>query len=78
LHHKNNLKNLNIFGRRASCACLKDVLTRLPGMTNHQIPEVLPAAWVKARLQVQRQAVTNVIAYMPWTLRLLPHCPRSA
>jgi transposase len=28
---------------------LKDVLTRLPAMTNHQIPEVLPAAWAKSR-----------------------------
>jgi transposase len=34
---------------------LKDVLTRLPRMTNHQIPEVTPQAWAKARLQVQRQ-----------------------
>jgi transposase len=30
-------------------AYLKDVLTRLPHMTNHQITEVLPAAWNKAR-----------------------------
>ena len=37
---------------------LKDVLTRLPNMTNHQIPEVIPAAWVKARLPEQRQAVS--------------------
>ena len=35
---------------------LKDVLTRLPNMTNHQIPTVTPAAWAKAQLQVQRQA----------------------
>ncbi len=35
---------------------LKDVLTRLPTMTNHQIPEVTPAAWAKARRQLQRQA----------------------
>jgi len=34
---------------------LKDVLTRLPKMTNHQIPEVTPAAWAKAHLQLQRQ-----------------------
>jgi transposase len=27
---------------------LKDVLTRLPKMTNHQIPEVTPAAWAKS------------------------------
>ena len=39
-------------------AYLKDVLTRLPNMTNHQIPEVTPAAWAKARLQVQRQAAS--------------------
>jgi hypothetical protein len=36
-------------------AYLKDVLTRLPKMTNHQIPEVTPAAWAKARPQLQRQ-----------------------
>ena len=34
-------------------AYLKDVLTRLPNMTNHQIPAVVPAAWAKARLQLQ-------------------------
>ena len=34
-------------------AYLRDVLTRLPHMTNWQIPEVIPAAWNKA--QVQRQ-----------------------
>ena len=37
-------------------AYLKDVLTRLPSMTNRQIPEVTPAAWAKTRLQLQRQA----------------------
>ncbi|HZV35397.1 MAG TPA: transposase [Verrucomicrobiae bacterium] len=37
---------------------LKDVLTRLPRMTNHQVPEVIPAAWAKAHLQVQRQAAS--------------------
>jgi transposase len=37
-------------------AYLKDVLTRLPNMTNHQIPGVIPSAWAKAHLQVQRQA----------------------
>ena len=37
-------------------AYLKDVLTRLPNMTNRQIPEVVPAAWGKKPLQVQRQA----------------------
>ena len=39
-------------------AYLKDVLTRLPNMTNHQIPEVTPAAWAKARLELQRQAAS--------------------
>jgi transposase len=39
-------------------AYLKDVLTRLPNMKNHQIPEVTPAAWAKEQLQVQRQAVS--------------------
>jgi transposase len=39
-------------------AYLKDVLTRLPNMTNHQVPEVTPQAWAKAHLQVQRQAVS--------------------
>lgn len=36
-------------------AYLRDVLTRLPRMTNRQIPEVIPAAWGKAPLQLQRQ-----------------------
>ena len=36
-------------------AYLRDVLTRLPKMTNHQVPEVIPAAWAKARQPVQRQ-----------------------
>ena len=36
-------------------AYLKDVLTRLPNMTNHQIPEVTPAAWAKAHLQPHRR-----------------------
>ena len=39
-------------------AYLKDVLTRLPTMTNHQIPEVTPAAWAKGRLPLQRQAAS--------------------
>ena len=30
-------------------AYLRDVLTRLPHMTNRQIPEVTPEAWAKAR-----------------------------
>ena len=29
-------------------AYLRDVLTRLPQMTNRQIPEVTPEAWAKA------------------------------
>jgi transposase len=37
-------------------AYLKDVLTRLPNMTNHQIPSVTPGAWAKTMLQLQRQA----------------------
>jgi transposase len=37
-------------------AYLRDVLTRLPNMTNRQIPEVTPQAWGKMQLQVQRLA----------------------
>jgi hypothetical protein len=37
-------------------AYLKDVLTRLPTMTNHQIPEVTPEAWARTQHQLQRQA----------------------
>jgi transposase len=33
---------------------LREVLTRLPHMTNRQIPEVTPQAWCKARRQLQR------------------------
>jgi hypothetical protein len=36
-------------------AYLRDVLTRLPRMTNRQIPEVIPSAWEKARSRVHRQ-----------------------
>ena len=36
-------------------AYLKDVLTRLPRMTNHQTPEVTPQAWGKARRPLQRR-----------------------
>jgi hypothetical protein len=39
-------------------AYLKDVLTRLPKMTNHQIHQVTPQAWAKALLQTQRQAAS--------------------
>ena len=37
---------------------LREVLTRLPRMTNHQIPEVTPAAWAKAQVQLQRQTAS--------------------
>jgi transposase len=30
---------------------LRDVLTRLPDMTNHQIPEVLPSSWARKNLK---------------------------
>ena len=44
-------------------AYLKDVLTRLPKMTNHQIPEVTPAAWAKAQKPQARQCrIVNVRA----------------
>lgn len=36
-------------------AYLRDVLTRLPHMTNRQVPEVIPSAWGKAPLQPQTQ-----------------------
>jgi hypothetical protein len=39
-------------------AYLKDVLTRLPKMTNRQIHEITPATWTKTHLQVQRQAAS--------------------
>jgi transposase len=39
-------------------AYLRDVLTRLPRMTNHQIPEITPEAWAKARLLLQQQAAS--------------------
>jgi hypothetical protein len=35
---------------------LREVLTRLPNMTNRQIPEVTPQAWSKQRQPVQRLA----------------------
>jgi transposase len=37
---------------------LKDVLTRLPRMTNHQVPEVTPAAWSRPPLQRQQQVAS--------------------
>jgi transposase len=39
-------------------AYLKDMLTRLPKMTNHQIHEVTPAAWAKTQTQLQQQAAS--------------------
>jgi len=39
-------------------AYLRDVLTRLPSMTNRQIPEVTPQAWAKARQTLQLQAAS--------------------
>jgi transposase len=35
---------------------LRDVLTRLPRMTNHQVQEVTPEAWGKSREQARRAA----------------------
>ncbi len=37
-------------------AYLRDVLSRLPNMTNRQIPEVMPAAWQKSQQQLQLAA----------------------
>lgn len=37
-------------------AYLKDVLTRLPSMTNKQVPEILPAAWGKPAGELLRKA----------------------
>jgi len=40
-------------------AYIKDVLTRLPTMTNRQIPEITPEAWAKAKKitkQVKRRS----------------------
>jgi hypothetical protein len=39
-------------------AYLREVLTRLPRMTNHQIPEVIPAAWAKTQRTMQLQATS--------------------
>jgi hypothetical protein len=36
-------------------AYLREVLTRLPNMTNHQIPEVVPAVWGKTQRPLQVQ-----------------------
>jgi hypothetical protein len=45
------------------CQTHLDVLTRLPQMTNHQIPEVTPAAWAKARQPLPQPRIINVAAY---------------
>jgi transposase len=37
-------------------AYLKDVLTRLPQMTNKQVPELLPAVWAKPAEESLRKA----------------------
>lgn len=37
---------------------LRDVLSRLPCMTNHQIPQVSPAAWLKSHRPLQLQAAS--------------------
>jgi transposase len=37
-------------------AYLRDVLSRLPRMTNHQIPEITPEAWAKSRRSSQKPA----------------------
>jgi hypothetical protein len=39
-------------------AYLRDVLTRLPQMTNRQIPTVTPQAWSKAQESLLRQALS--------------------
>ncbi len=39
-------------------AYLREVLTRLPRMTNRQIPEVTPQAWAKTQCTSQRQAAS--------------------
>lgn len=39
-------------------AYLREVLTRLPRMTNKQIPEVTPQAWAKAQRTLPRQAAS--------------------
>jgi hypothetical protein len=39
-------------------AYLREVLTRLPNMTNRQTHEVTPQAWSKTRKPLQRQAAS--------------------
>lgn len=43
-------------------AYLRDVLTRLPSMTNRQIPEVIPQAWNKAPRKFNGHRIINVVA----------------
>ena len=38
---------------------ISDALTRLPHMTNHQIPSLLPAAWAKEQQQSVCSQVTS-------------------
>jgi transposase len=40
-------------------AYLRDVLTRLPNMTNHQVPEVLPSTWGKIPRPLQLQSAAS-------------------
>ncbi len=37
-------------------AYLKDVLTRLPSMTNKQVPQLLPSVWGKPTEELLRKA----------------------
>ena len=39
-------------------AYLREVFTRLPNMTNRQIPEVTPAAWSKTRKTLKRHSAS--------------------
>ena len=39
-------------------AYLREVLTRLPHMTNRQIPDIIPAAWGKTPQQKQHLAAS--------------------
>ena len=39
-------------------AYLREVLTRLPNMTNRQIPEIIPAVWGKPQRPLQVQPVS--------------------
>ena len=43
-------------------AYLREVLTRLPNMTNRQIPQVTPQAWSKTRQPDATARVINVVA----------------